>query len=145
MYVKSHARLLRRWVEFEGQEFHLLEGMATNISPCTGWHSCKCTGGNTHKRTYAHTRTHTRTHLHASARALSCSLSWNIIMHYDANKATFWNTNENNTELDHIYTLKPKCLWSLKAVSRLCPIKLQNTGALSTNKFLSSLGKLTYG
>ena len=52
-------------------------------------HASAQVGPHTNARTHTHARTHARTHPHASARALSCSLSWNIIMHYDANKATF--------------------------------------------------------
>ncbi len=119
-------------VKFAWHEFPVLWGRATvTFHPCTDWQSCKCTFMQTHicmrVHTHIHLNTHTfhpctdwhlckctfmqthicvrvHTHIHLNTHTflLSLSLSWNIIMYYHAKKATFWNTNENNTELDHI-------------------------------------------
>ena len=65
MYVKWHARLLRRSVEFAGHEFHVLRGMATNISPLyrlTFTHIRQRAHTYTHKHTHTHTHTHRHTY-----------------------------------------------------------------------------------
>ena len=143
--VACWASMKISWIRMPWDLWALGQGNC-NISPCTDWHSCKCTRANTHTCMHTHALSCSLAlsltahyHTHTLSCLLACSLSWHTIIHCHANKATFWNKWKYWIQ-SYLHTYKQKSLQSIRAVAWLCPFNVvytmqKNLETILTNRW----------